>query len=162
MGSPEQSGRRRAVRGPRRGRRAALAQDRDADRGSSAIELAIFGFVIIFASMLLVEYGLWFEARHAALAAAQQGDLVARENAFTDQQGWKSLAATAAHSYYLGLDTGVLSGVTATAYPGGQPDTVTVELKGSLNAVISLPIDVTVTGPVECFRTDVSQGTACG
>jgi hypothetical protein len=156
------------MRGLRRRLRAAQpqaqaqAQAQAPDRGSSAIELAIFGFVIIFASMLLVEYGLWFEARHAALAAAQQGDLVARENAFTDQQGWTTLAKTAAQSYYLGLDTGVLSAVTATAYPGRQPDTVTVELKGTLNAVISLPIDVTVSGPVECFRTDVSQGTACG
>jgi len=162
MGSPELSSRRRAGRGSGRGLRAAPAADRDGDRGSSAIELAIFGFVIIFASMLLVEYGLWFEARHAALAAAQQGDLVARENAFTDQQGWQLLAKNAARSYYLGLDTGVLSGVTPAAYRGQQPGTVTVELKGSLNAVISLPIDVKVTGPIECFRTDVSQGTACG
>jgi Flp pilus assembly protein TadG len=148
----------------RPGLRAALAGCRGdgRDRGSSAVELAILGVVIIFAGMLIIEYGLWFDARHAALAAAQQGDLVARETASANQQGWAGLAETAAQSYYRGLDTSVLSGVTAKATPGLLPNTVSVQVTGTLNGVISLPINVTVTGPIECFRTQASQGTACG
>jgi Flp pilus assembly protein TadG len=148
----------------RRGPRAALAagRDRGGDRGASAVELAILGVVVIFVSMLIIEYGLWFDARHAALAAAQEGDLVARENAFTDPQHWAAQAKLAAESYYRGLDTSVLSRVTAYPQPGQQPNTVSVQVKGTLNGVIPLPISVTVTGPVECFRTQVSQGTACG
>jgi hypothetical protein len=156
----------------RRGLRAALAARRDAalagcrgegrDRGSSAVELAILGVVVIFAGMLIIEYGLWFDARHAALAAAQQGDLIARENAFNDPNGWVALTKAATSSYYQGLDTSVLSRVTVKASPGQLPNTVSVQVTGSLNGVISLPISVTVTGPIECFRTQASQGAACG
>lgn len=167
MGSPAQPSRRPRRRGLRAALTAARAGGPAAraggkDRGSSAVELAVLGFVIIFVGMLIIEYGLWFDARHAALAAAQQGDLVARENAFTDRGGWERLADTATTSYYQGLDTSVLSGVVPRAFPGQQPNTVSVQVKGTLNGVISLPINVTVTGPVECFRTQVSGGTACG
>ena len=72
------------VRGPGVAR-AHLARARLArggrDRGASAVELAILAPALIFASLLIVQFAIWFDARHAALAAAQQGDLVAREDA---------------------------------------------------------------------------------
>jgi len=37
-----------------------------------------------------------------------------------------------------------------------------VRVTGKMTGVLSLPISVTVTGPIECFRTEISQGTACG
>jgi hypothetical protein len=37
-----------------------------------------------------------------------------------------------------------------------------VEVTGSLNGVISLAINVSVTGPIECVRTQAIVGTACG
>jgi len=48
--------------------------------------------VVMGASLLIVQFAIWFDARHAALAAAQQGDLVAREDAATNPGGWQVLA----------------------------------------------------------------------
>jgi Flp pilus assembly protein TadG len=159
------AGRRDAARreaGPR-GLRAVLAACRGEgrDRGASAVELAILAPALLFASLLIIQFALGFDARHAALAAAQHGDLVAREDAFSNQAGWAGLAQTAATTYYTGLDTSVLSAVTAQAKTG-HANTVSVTVKGKLTGVWSLTISETVTGPVECFRTQVSQGAACG
>src|SRR5580698_6688991 len=160
-----------AARGPaaarrgagRRGLRARFGACRGdgRDRGASAVELAILAPALLFASLLIIQFALWFDARHAALAAAQQGDLVAREDEFVNQAGWAGLAQTAATTYYAGLDTSVLSAVTAKAKPG-QANTVSVTVKGKLTGVWPLTITETVTGPIECFRTQVSQGAACG
>jgi Flp pilus assembly protein TadG len=137
------------------------AQGRSRDRGSSAVELAILAPALIFASLLIIQFALWFDVRHAALAAAQQGDLVAREDAFVNTGGWPDLARAAATSYYQGLDTSLLSRVTAQAAQG-DGNTVSVTVSGKLTGVWPLTVTETVTGPVECFRTEVSQGAACG
>ena len=102
-------------------RRLAVARARGNDRGASAVELAILAPALIFVSLLIVQFAIWFDARHAALAAAQQGDLVARENAATNPGGWQALAQNAATSYYRGLDTSLISAVTAQAAPGPEP-----------------------------------------
>jgi Flp pilus assembly protein TadG len=131
------------------------------DRGASAVELAILAPALIFASLLIIQFALWFDARHAALAAAQEGDLVAREDAFANQAGWPALAQTAATNYYQGLDTSLLSAVTAQATPGTVAETVSVTVSGKLTGVWPLTITETVTGPIECFRTQASAGAAC-
>jgi Flp pilus assembly protein TadG len=131
------------------------------DRGASAVELAILAPALIFASLLIIQFALWFDARHAALAAAQEGDLVAREEAFANQAGWPALAQTAATNYYQGLDTSLLSAVTAQATPGTVAETVSVTVSGKLTGVWPLTITETVTGPIECFRTQASAGAAC-
>lgn len=131
------------------------------DRGASAVELAILAPALIFASLLIVQFAIWFDARHAALAAAQQGDLVAREDAAVNPGGWMGLAQNAATGYYRGLDTSLISGVTAQA-AGGPGGTVSVTVRGKLTGIWPLTVSATVTGPIECFRTQASQGTACG
>jgi pilus assembly protein CpaE len=131
------------------------------DRGSSAVELAILGPVLIFASLLIIQFALWFDARHAALAAAKEGDLVAREEASVNPGGWTGLAENAATRYYQGLDTSVLTAIAAHAAPGGG-NTVSVTVSGQLRGIWPLTISETVTGPVECFRTQASQGANCG
>ena len=131
------------------------------DRGASAVELAILAPALIFASLLIVQFAIWFDARHAALAAAQQGDLVAREDASVNPGGWQALAENAATSYYRGLNTSVISGVTAQA-TRGQGNMVSVTVQGKMTGIWPLTISETVSGPIECFRTQVSQGTACG
>lgn len=143
--------------------RAALrvrAAFRDRDRGASAVELAILAPALILVSLLIVQYAIWFDARHAALAAAQEGDLVAREDASVNQGGWQGLAATAAENYYRGLGTGVLSNVVAQTATGADR-TVSVTVSGKLTSIVPLTVSVTVSGPVECFRTQASQGTGC-
>ena len=131
------------------------------DRGASAVELAILAPALIFASLLIVQFAIWFDARHAALAAAQQGDLVAREDASVNPGGWQGLAESAATSYYRGLNTSLISGVTAQAAPAAN-GMVAVTIKGKLTGIWPLTISETVTGPIECFRTQASQGVACG
>jgi len=142
-------------------RRLAVARARGRDRGASAVELAILAPALIFASLLIVQFAIWFDARHAALAAAQQGDLVARENAATNPGGWQGLAQNAATSYYKGLNTSLISGVTAQTAQG-QDGTVSVTVQGKMTGIWPLTISETVSGPVECFRTQASQGAACG
>ena len=142
-------------------RRLAVARGRGRDRGASAVELAILAPALIFVSLLIVQFAIWFDARHAALAAAQQGDLVARENAVTNPGGWQALAQNAATSYYHGLDTSVISAVTAQT-GRGQDGTVSVTVQGKMTGIWPLTITETVSGPIECFRTQQSQGAACG
>jgi Flp pilus assembly protein TadG len=143
-------------------RRLTVARGRGRDRGASAVELAILAPALIFVSLLIVQFAIWFDARHAALAAAQQGDLVARENEATNPGGWQALAETAATSYYHGLDTALISGITAQADFGRAVGTVSVTVSGKMTGIWPLTIAETVTGPIECFRTQASEGTACG
>ena len=153
------------VRGPGRGPGRILARARLArggrERGASAVELAILAPALIFASLLIVQFAIWFDARHAALAAAQQGDLVAREDASVNPGGWQGLAENAATSYYRGLNTSLIASVTAQA-SRGQNGTVSVTVRGRMTGIWPLTISETVTGPIECFRTRASQGVACG
>jgi Flp pilus assembly protein TadG len=140
-------------------RRLAVACALGPDRGASAVELAILGPFLIVFSMLIVQFALWFDARHAALAAAQQGDLVGRENVATNAAGWAGLAQTAATSYYQGLDTSLIHNLGAQASRSGSMITVTVD--GDLTGLFPLHVTASVSGPIECFRTQASQGTAC-
>ncbi|MGD0245416.1 MAG: TadE/TadG family type IV pilus assembly protein [Streptosporangiaceae bacterium] len=142
-------------------RRLAVARGRGRDRGASAVELAILAPALIFVSLFIVQFAIWFDARHAALAAAQQGDLVARENAATNPGGWQALAQNAATSYYHGLDTALISAVTAQTATEAN-GTVAVTVQGKMTGIWPLTITETVTGPIECFRTQASEGTACG
>ena len=129
-------------------------------RQSSKVVLFCTG-ALIFASLLIVQFAIWFDARHAALAAAQQGDLVAREDASVNPGGWQGLAENAATSYYRGLNTSLISSVTAQANRG-QNGTVSVTVQGRMTGIWPLTISETVAGPIECFRTQASQGMACG
>jgi len=136
----------------------------DAERGSSAVELAVLAPALMLICMLILQFGLWFNAREAALAAAQAGALVAREQAATDP-GWAGTAQGAAARYYGGLHTSLLSRLTAQA--SGSPRTaVYVTVHGPLAYSVfgffglDLTISATAGGPVECFRPPGQDG--CG
>lgn len=142
--------------------RALRRQLGEPDRGSSAVELAILAPALIMMTMLIIQFAIWFDARHAALAAAQAGDRIARAEAATNQ-AWAGDAENEANNYFHALDTSVITLVnmpTATRTGGNQ---VAVTVTGRLNGVIPIPmtISVTVSGPVECFRTQVSGGMQC-
>jgi Flp pilus assembly protein TadG len=130
-------------------------------RGSSAVELAILAPLLIFMSMLIIQFALWFDARHAALAAAQEGDRIARETAFTNADTWEGIADGDAMNYYHALDTSALTNVSAAASYAAD-NSVAVTVTGKMNGIWPLTISETVSGPVECFRTEVSQGAECG
>lgn len=129
------------------------------DRGSSAVELAILVPVLLLASLLIIQFAMWFDARHAALAAAQDGDRLARGTAATTP-GWRAQASQEALNYYRKLDTSVLSNVQAPDIEQNG-NNVSVTITGTLNGIFRLRISETVSGPIECFRTQATQGKVC-
>jgi len=133
-----------------------------ADRGASAIELVILAPALIFVSMLVVQFALWLDATHAALAAAQEGDRAARAAEF-NSSGWQQTATQVAMNYYHGLDTSVISDVSVSKVNfDATTNTVSVTVSGRLAGIFPLTVSETVSGPVECFRTSASQGANCG
>ena len=148
---------------PRRGRFGARL--RRGDRGSSVVELAVLapGFLMII--MLIVQFGLWFNARQAALAAAQAGAQIARENAAVTAN-WPAMAEQASSNYYNTLNTSLLSSLKATA-SGSPANQVFVTVSGPMGYSvfnffgIKWTITETAGGPVECFRPAGAAG-ACG
>src|SRR6266487_4646184 len=70
-----------------------------ADRGSSAVELAVLAPALMMICMLILQFGLWFNARQTALAAAQAGAVVARQEAASKPGGWQADAESTARSY---------------------------------------------------------------
>lgn len=133
------------------------------DRGSSAIELAILAPALLVLVWLTIQYALYAQGRQVALAAAQIGARVARQDAST-VPGWQAIAARSAQSYYAGLGTKVLGGnITADAQPYGNSE-VRVTVTGQVASILfglPLPIHETAGGPVECFRPDLNGGQQC-
>jgi hypothetical protein len=134
------------------------------DRGSNVVELAVLAPGLMMICMLILQFGLWFNARQAALASAQAGALVAREEAAINT-GWAGAAQDAAAQYYGNLHTRLLSKVRPHAY--GDPATnVFVTVSGPLGYSVfpffglHLTISATAGGPVECFRPAAQNG--CG
>ena len=116
---------------------------------------------LIFVSMLIVQFALWLDATHAALAAAQEGDRAARSAEF-NSTSWQQTATDVAMNYYHGLDTSVLGNVSVSRVifdPG--TNTVSITVSGQLNGIFPLTVSETVSGPVECFRAAESGGVRC-
>lgn len=134
-----------------------------ADRGTSAIELAILAPALLIISMLIIQWALWFEARGVALSAAQVGARVAREQI----PGWQTQSRTDAESFYSRVGTKLISGLTVTpGQTGGNPPSqVFVSVSGQIPTLIPFIQPLTVTersgGPVECFRPAQTGGTQC-
>ncbi len=133
------------------------------ERGASAVELAILAPVMLFATMLIIQFALWFNARHAALAAAQAGARIAREEAAANPQ-WRADAVLEATTYYNALGTRLL---TSVQVPPPTVDVATnqvfVTVTGQLAGILPLHMTIAETagGPVECFRP-AGGGGACG
>jgi Flp pilus assembly protein TadG len=132
------------------------------DRGSNVVELAVLAPALMMVCMLILQFGLWFNARQAALGAAQAGATVAREEAATND-AWAANAQAAATQYFDGLQTHLLGKLTARA--SGNPGTnVSVTVSGPLGfsvfSFFHIPLTVSATagGPVECFRPAGQNG----
>jgi Flp pilus assembly protein TadG len=133
-----------------------LLRSARSDRGSNVVELAVLAPALMLMCMLILQFGLWFNAREAALASARAGALVARQEAATNSQ-WASDAQAAASSYYTRLNTRLLGSLTAHAYETAG-NNVYVTVSGPLGYSVfpffnlGLTISATAGGPVECFR----------
>lgn len=135
------------------------------DRGSNVVELAVLAPALMMLCMLIVQFGLWFNARQAALASAQEGARVARQDAAVSPGGWRTAAQDAATSYYRSLNTSLMGSLTARAH-GNPRASVYVTVSGPLGYSVfpffrlHLTISATAGGPVECFRP-VNANGAC-
>jgi Flp pilus assembly protein TadG len=134
-----------------------------ADRGSSAIELAILTPMLLIMIWLVVQFALWFQSRSVALAAAQAGARQARDEAGVTGMNWQDAGITRARGYYDSLGTKILGGIQVTAI--GNPLTnVGVQVTGTVSSIIpglTLTITESAEGPVECFRP-LDGGGGCG
>jgi Flp pilus assembly protein TadG len=130
------------------------------------VELAVLAPAFLGVTMLIIQFGLWFDGRQVALAAAQAGARVAREEYFPDPGTWMGDATGAAKSYYDGLNTHLLGSLTATPVNITQNGTpvVGVTVSGPLGYDVfgwfgaTWTISETVTGPAECFHPVVANG----
>ncbi len=133
------------------------------DRGSSTIELAILAPLLLAIIWLTIQYALYYQGRQVALAAAQIGARVARQDA-NSVPGWQAIAQQDAENYYQGLGTRVLGGNITAVASMPQPGQVQVTVTGQAASImfgLPLPIHETAGGPVECFRPDLDGGQQC-
>ena len=135
------------------------------DRGSSAVELAVLAPALMMICMLILQFGLWFNARQTALAAAQAGAVVARQEAADKPDRWQADAQGTARHYYQKLNSRLLKQVnatTTTAAAGNVYVTVSGQVAVSVFPFFGMHLTVSATagGPVECFRP-AGQGGAC-
>jgi Flp pilus assembly protein TadG len=132
------------------------------DRGSSVVELAVLAPGLMMLCMLILQFGLWFNARQAALASAQAGATVAREEAATNGN-WAAAAQDAAAQYYGSLHTNLLRDLRPRAF-GNRATNVYVTVSGPLGFTVfpffnlNLNVSATAGGPVECFRPAGQNG----
>jgi TadE-like protein len=159
------------VRRPPATRLTGLRRLLKADRGSSAIELAILAPALLILTMIVIQFALWFQARQAALAAAQEGAREARILSVSANPGgnpggnpWTTQVQDDTLKYYDGLGTHILTNVTVTPVydpaDGIAGVTVSGDLNSLLNAFGGMRVTVTVQGPRECFHP-VQQGGRC-
>ncbi len=131
---------------------------RDAERGVSAVEFVLLTPLLFFFLFATVQFGLYFFARHVALAAAQEGDRVARAEAGNpaDAHVWQDDATGKVDTWIRQLAPNLLDGYQRSAVPSAR-QTVTVTVTAQVPSMIpGLSIHVTVhsTGPIEQFVPD--------
>jgi Flp pilus assembly protein TadG len=135
---------------------------RDAERGVSAIEFVMLTPLAFFMILMTVQFALYMFSRHVAIAAAQEGARVARDEYATEPTGvWTSDAKAKATTWVtqLGPSLGMPSGPLAKAV--GTVDgveNVQVVVQVSVPSIIPWTSNFTVTessqGPVEQFVPD--------
>ncbi len=133
------------------------------DQGSSAVELAILAPTLLLIIWLSVQFAFWYQGRQVALAAAQAGDRVARQEAYVIPS-WRQDAENRATSYYGELGTKVLGGKITARATGSALNQVQVTVTGQVVSLVfglRLTIHETAGGPVECFRPDLNGGQRC-
>lgn len=113
---------------------------------------------------LVVQFAIWFQSRSVALAAAQAGARVARDEAGAGGSAWKNHAVNATTDYYNKLGTKLVGGLQATAIVNLGANVVGVRVTGTVDSIIpgvTLTITEVSEGPVECFRPQQAAGH-CG
>ena len=115
------------------------------EEGVSSVELAVLMPVLLFWVLLIVQFGLWFHARHVADAAAAQAVDVARLPDGTARAGEIDAAAILGSAGNLG---------DATVTVDRTPTVVTAEVQGRAPQLVpgySWRVTARRVAPVERF-----------
>lgn len=129
----------------------AASGSRSRERGSSTVELVLLAPVLMLIIFLLVQAALYMHARHVALAAAQQGDRVARTTDLTSPVGiGAARAETLRYLTLLGHDITSHPAVSVTR--DNSTATVVVHVDAiSILPWLHLPITTRSQGSLEVF-----------
>ena len=129
------------------------------DRGASTLELALLTPVLLLVILAVLQATMVFHARHVALAAAQAGARVAREQRTGD---WQTAARQEGEEYVGKIGPGLLTGVHVHPDAHGNVRGVTVSGHSvQIVPFIPFPVSEHSEGPIECYRPDVDTGDAC-
>jgi hypothetical protein len=104
---------------------------------------------------LVIQFALWFQSRSVALAAAQAGARVARDEAGIPGSNWQNDSVTRTTQYYNALGTKILGNGIKVVSIGTAAKTVGVQVTGTVSSIIpglTLTITESSQGPVECFH----------
>jgi Flp pilus assembly protein TadG len=127
------------------------AQDRERERGSASVEVAILLPIIMVLLFAGPQLTMWYFAREAVTAAAQAG---ARAASLDGAQPGAGPAA--ANSYLNSLGSGTLTGYTSSEQDSAT--TVSIHIHAEVPNVIPLPgfstsVDVSISRDTERFTT---------
>ena len=152
----------RRLVGVAEGGRTGLRGRARSDRGVSAIEFALLTPILLLTIMLVIQYAMYFHARHVASAAAQEGARVATSTATSTAAsggttgGWQAPAVQQAAEYleFIGgrliVNEQITTYVTVQGHRGVKVTGHAVEVLPFL----TLKVVQRSSGPVECFRSD--------
>ena len=124
-----------------------ISRVRDERGASSVAEMVLVAPALLFALMLIVQFGLMFHARNVAEQAAQEGAATARQF-----DGTEAGAKTRTLEYLAALGPDTLQDRGVTVSRGAQ--TATVEVTGTVISVVPglhLHVSESASGPVERY-----------
>jgi TadE-like protein len=147
------------MRGDNGGRTVRRASTRGRrDRGANTLELALLTPVLLLVILFVVQFALVFHARHVALAAAQAGARVAREQRTGD---WRSAATTEGVQYVNKIGPQLLTKVNAIPEEDVGRHVRGVTVVGYAVPVVPFfrfQVSEHSSGPIECYRPDNTLG----
>jgi Flp pilus assembly protein TadG len=143
-----------------RRRRDAAHRPEHRERGVSAIEFVLLTPLLFFLIFATVQFALYFFARHVAIAAAQEGDRVAREERAHAGENWSADATDKAKAWVNQLASSFLA--TSSVPPPGESGTqgtaswtVSVTVTATIHSLWGdMSVTETSAGPVEQFIQD--------
>jgi Flp pilus assembly protein TadG len=144
-------------------RRLGHRTDRDAESGVSAIEFVLYTPLLFLLLIGTVQFGMFFFARHVAIAAAQEADRTARaEAADPGAYNWEADATATGNQWIKTLAPNLLTGSQVCPYQTvGRQWTVSVVVTGKVPEVawgLSMSVKETSTGVVEQFISAAGVG----
>ena len=120
------------------------------ERGDETIEAVLVTPVLLLLIMVVLQFGLWYQASHVAEAAAQQGASAARVEGATADDGRVS-----ARQFMTAAAPALVNNVTVTATRTSE--TARVKVDGTLHSIVpglTLHVRGEAQSPTERFRPE--------